>query len=83
VPELMLGRCASSTYPKKELIDLLESEVLSGQGAALPSACGANATLTSHLANEFDQTQFVNYYASVTFLQAHKSLKAVDNNLVC
>ena len=44
-----------------------ESEVLCRQGAVLPSAYGGMATPRSHLANEFHQIQFVNYYMSVTF----------------
>jgi hypothetical protein len=64
----MLDRCASSTYPqKKGLVHLLEPRVLPGQGAVLPSASGGCATPRSHLANEFHQIQFVNYYMSVTF----------------
>ena len=63
----MLGRCASSTYPKKGPVHLLEPRVLPEQEAVLPSACGGMATPRSHLANEFHQIQFVNYYMSVTF----------------
>ena len=53
--------------PKKGPVDLLEPDVLPEQGAVLPSACGGMATPRSHLANEFQQIQFVNYYMSVTF----------------
>jgi len=60
---------------KKGLVDLLEPEVLPEQGAVLPSACGGCATPRSHLANEFHQIQFVNYYMSVTFFVILKSVK--------
>jgi hypothetical protein len=61
--------------PKKGLVDLLEPRVLPGQGAVLPSASGGMATPRSHLANEFHQIQFVNYYMSVTFFVIVKSVK--------
>ena len=63
----MLDRCASITYSKKGLVDFPEPRVLPEQGAVLPSASGGCATPRSHLANEFHQIQFVNYYMSVTF----------------
>ena len=57
----------SLTSKKTGLLHLLEPDILPEQGAVLPSACGGNATSRSHLANEFQQIQFVNYYMSVTF----------------
>jgi hypothetical protein len=53
--------------PKKGPVHSLDLHVLPGQGAVLPSASGGYATPRSHLANEFHQIQFVNYYMSVTF----------------
>jgi len=74
--ELMLGGCTSSTFPTKlGLVDFLEPRVLPEQGAVFPSACGGIATPRSHLANEFHQIQFVNYYMSVTFFVILKSVK--------
>jgi hypothetical protein len=61
--------------PKKGLVDLLDPRVLPEQGAVLPSASGGMATPRSHLANEFHQIQFVNYYMSVTFFVILKSVK--------
>jgi hypothetical protein len=61
--------------PKKGLVDFPEPRVLPEQGAVLPSACGGCATPRSHLANEFHQIQFVNYYMSVTFFVIVKSVK--------
>jgi hypothetical protein len=61
--------------PKKGLVDFPEPRVLPEQGAVLPSACGGMATPRSHLANEFHQIQFVNYYMSVTFFVIVKSVK--------
>ena len=52
-----------------------ESQVLRRQGVVLPSACGGMANPRSHLANEFHQIQFVNYYMSVTFFVILKSVK--------
>ena len=46
-----------------------------GKELSLPSACGGMATPRSHLANEFHQIQFVNYYMSVTFFVIVKSVK--------
>ena len=52
-----------------------ESQVLPGQGAVLPSACGGFATPRSHLANEFHQIRHLNYYMSVTFFVILKSVE--------
>ena len=65
----------SLTSKKTGLLHLLEPDILPEQGAVLPSACGGNATSRSHLANEFQQIQFVNYYMSVTFFVILKSVK--------
>ena len=82
VRELMLGRCSSSTYPKKENLLFFGTHLPSWTRSCLPSACGGNATPRPHLSNKFHQFKLINYYMSVTFFCSHEIYKKVLNTLV-
>jgi hypothetical protein len=76
VRELSLIGVHQVLFPQnKDLSIYSNPELFPKQGAVLPSACGGYATPRSHLANEFHQIQFVNYYMSVTFFVIVKSVK--------
>ena len=79
--ELMLGRCSSSTYPKKENLLFFGTHLPSWTRICLPSACGGNATPRPHLSNKFHQFKLINYYMHVTFFCSPEIYKKVLNTL--